>query len=293
MLAHAEKPPWINKKIRLKDCRGMEAVLEQFDVNTVCQKALCPNRGECFASGHATFLILGPVCTRNCGFCSVPTGKPSAVDRSEPRRIAMAAKKLECGHCVITSVTRDDLADGGSGIFAETVLSLRKEMPHCRIEILIPDFSGDPIALHTVVKAKPDIIGHNIETVPRLYKEIRSGFSYERSLQVLETIKNLDNGNYTKSGVMLGMGEHRDELLDVFDDLAGVRCDFLSLGQYLSSGPDRYPVKEYINPRIFDYYKEKALERGLRFVLSAPYVRSSYNAYKYLDAESGRDGDGI
>ncbi|MCX6353319.1 MAG: lipoyl synthase [Candidatus Aureabacteria bacterium] len=293
MLAETEKPPWINKKIRLKDCRGTEAVLDQFNVNTVCQKALCPNRGECFASGHATFLILGPVCTRNCGFCGVSKGKPSGVDASEPRRIAMAAKSLNYRHCVITSVTRDDLADGGSGIFAETVLSLREELPHCRIEILIPDFSGDLIALHTVVRANPDIIGHNIETVPRLYKEIRSGSSYERSLQVLETIKKLDNGMYTKSGIMLGMGERRGELLDVFDDLAGVRCDFLSLGQYLSPGPDRHPVKDYIRPRTFDYYKEKALERGLKFVMSAPYVRSSYNAYKYLGVERGRHGDGI
>lgn len=281
MLQTVQKPPWLNKKIKLNDCRRMENLLGGLNLNTVCHKALCPNIGECFSKGRATFLILGNVCTRNCKFCSIPKGEPTDIDLDEPRRVAEAVKKLNLKHVVITSVTRDDLPDGGSGIFAETVLRIRQKLPQSSIEILIPDFQGDEKAINNVVEVKPDIIGHNLETVPRLYKEVRQGASYERSLQVLATIKNLNNNIYTKSGLMLGMGEEQQELLNVFSDLSKVKCDFLSLGQYLSGGLNQYPVQEYLSPQVFDDFKEKALNYGFKFVISGPYVRSSYRAEEY------------
>lgn len=287
MLQAAQKPSWLNKKIKLDDCQRMDTLLGGLNLNTVCHKALCPNIGECFSRGEAAFLILGNVCTRDCKFCSVPKGKPAGIDVDEPRRVAEAVKKLNLKHVVITSVTRDDLADGGSEIFAETVLGIRQKLPQSSIEILIPDFQGDEKAINNVVKVKPDIIGHNLETVPRLYKEIRQGASYERSLQVLATIKNMDNNIYTKSGLMLGMGEEQRELLDVFSDLRKVKCDFLSLGQYLSGGPNQYLVQEYLNPQVFDDFKEKALNYGFKFVISGPYVRSSYRAEEYCRNDFG------
>jgi lipoic acid synthetase len=283
----AQKPFWLNKKIKLDDCQRMEILLGGLNLNTVCHKALCPNIGECFSRGEAAFLILGNICTRDCKFCSVPKGKPAGIDVDEPRRVAEAVKKLNLKHVVITSVTRDDLPDGGSGIFAETVLRIRQKLPQSSIEILIPDFQGDEKAINNVVKVKPDIIGHNLETVPRLYKEVRQGASYERSLEVLAIIKNIDYNMYTKSGLMLGMGEEQRELLDVFSDLGKVKCDFLSLGQYLSGGPNQYPVQEYLSPQVFDDFKEKALNYGFKFVISGPYVRSSYRAEEYCKNDTG------
>lgn len=276
------KPSWLNKNIKLKDCQRMETLLHSLNLNTVCHKALCPNIGECFLEGHVTFLILGNICTRGCKFCSVPKGKPAEIDLDEPKRVAEAAKRLNLKHIVITSVTRDDLKDQGSGLFAETVLRIRENLKHSSIEILIPDFLGDEKAINNVVEVKPDIIGHNLETVPRLYKEVRNGASYERSIKVLSTIKNMDGSIYTKSGLMLGMGEQQQELLDVFYDLREAKCDFLSLGQYLSGGPKQYPVKEYLSPQVFDDYKQKALRFGFSFVKSGPYVRSSYHAEEYF-----------
>jgi lipoyl synthase len=278
-----KKPPWLKKPIRLNDCRKMDSLLRGLRINTVCRKALCPNIGECFLQGQATFLILGDCCTRECTFCNVPKGKPQALDPDEPARVKKAVEKLGLKHVVITSVTRDDMADGGSGVFAQTVqLLLREGSKDRRIELLIPDFLGEEEAVKNVVRSDPDIIGHNLETVPRLYPEVRLGSSYERSLKVLETVKRLDSRVFTKSGLMLGLGEREPEVLEVLRDLRKVKCDFLSLGQYLSAGEAQYPVQEYISPEAFEEYKHKAMALGFSFVASGPYVRSSYLAHEYL-----------
>jgi lipoic acid synthetase len=290
------KPSWLNKKIDLAHCREVGALISDLKLNTVCHKALCPNIGECFVKKHATFLILGNLCTRGCKFCGVTKKTPLAVDLREPERVAEAASRLGLRHIVITSVTRDDLPDGGAEVFARTVLAIRnsngdrsghveytRQTCPLKIELLIPDLQGDAAALKTITDSKPDIIGHNIETVPSLYKEVRLGASYERSLGVIKAIKKLAPEIYSKSGIMLGLGEREEEVLRVFKDLRSVGCDFISIGQYLRPSKEHYPVKEYIDPEKFEYYKEKALEAGFKFCASGPYVRSSYLASEYLE----------
>jgi len=277
-----ERPSWINKKIRLKDCAELKTILRGLKLGTVCEEALCPNIGECFAGKQATFLILGKDCTRRCAFCGVKRGTPSSVDREEPARIAEGVERLGLDHVVITSVTRDDLADGGAGAFIDTMAAIRSLGRKISLELLIPDFNGNKEAIRKVTGAKPDILAHNIETVPRLYSRAREGADYKRSLGVLSHIKECDNGMPTKSGIMLGLGEKEDEVLGVLRDIAGTGCDFLSIGQYLAPSRDHYPVKEYIAPERFDFYKDKAMEAGFRHVESAPYVRSSYAASKYI-----------
>jgi len=276
------KPSWLNKKIHLGSCSEMKSLLRGMKLETVCEAASCPNIGECFSRSHATFLILGRQCTRSCSFCNVVKGIPLPPDRGEPARVALAVKKLKLKHVVITSVTRDDLADGGAGIFADTISNIRKTAPQVTIELLIPDFKGSRDSLQVVARSGPDIIAHNMETVPSLYRSVRQDSDYRRSLGVLEAIKQMSPGIKTKSGIMLGLGEKESEVIAVMGDLRAVECDFLSIGQYLAPSKLHYPVKEYIAPEQFAYYKEKGLSMGFLHIESGPYVRSSYMAQEYL-----------
>jgi len=276
------RPHWLNKKINLSKLSEMQTLLKGLNLNTVCNSAACPNIGECFSRGEAAFMILGEVCSRNCKFCNIEPGKPKAVDYDEPNRVAEAVKRLNLKHAVITSVTRDDLSDGGAEVFYETILAVKNKQPEAAVEVLIPDFKADKSSIKRVVEAKPDIIAHNVETVPRLYPEVRPQADYKRSLSVLKTVKEIDSRIYTKSGLMLGLGEEGEEVLNVFEDLRKAGCDFLSLGQYLSPSLRHFPVKEYIEPEKFEYYKKRALDSGFISVQSAPYVRSSYRAEEYL-----------
>lgn len=276
------KPVWLNKKINLKSCSEMKDSLRNLNVETVCEQAMCPNMGECFARKEATFLILGKYCTRKCSFCNVEKAKPLPVDKNEPQRVARAVRQFGLKHVVITSVTRDDLIDGGADIFAQTVLRIREKSPQVTIEILIPDFNLSLTALEAVVKSRPDIIAHNVETVPLLYPQVRQGANYIRSLDVLRMIKKIEPRFKTKSGLMLGLGETEKEVFSVMRDLRFAGCDLLSIGQYLAPSARHYPVKDYILPEKFDGYKEKGLQLGFLHIESAPYVRSSYLAGKYL-----------
>ncbi|OGU13132.1 MAG: lipoyl synthase [Geobacteraceae bacterium GWC2_53_11] len=274
------KPEWLQKKANPGEQAVMRRLLDDLNLNTVCQQALCPNISECFGCGQATFLILGTLCTRLCSFCNIEKQEPLQIDTDEPVRIAVAVARLELAHVVITSPTRDDLPDGGAGIYAEVVTAIRSVSPGTRIEVLIPDMQGKRASLEAVTASHPHIIGHNIETVPRLY-HIRSGADYRRSLDVLGTCGELSSGIKTKSGVMLGMGEREDELLQVLADLRDVGCDYVSLGQYLAPSRAHYPVQEYILPETFDALRSVALGMGFSHVESGPYVRSSYNATAY------------
>jgi len=276
------KPEWLNKKISLKDCAAMKQALRSLCVETVCEQAMCPNIGECFSAKTATFLILGKNCTRNCSFCNIQKAKPLPVDKHEPARVAQAVSQLGLRHVVITSVTRDDLTDGGAGIFAQTIRCIREKLPQVRVETLIPDFGFSWDALKMVIDEAPAIIAHNLETVPSLYPQVRQGADYQGSLNLLGNINKKSVGLKIKSGLMLGLGEKVQEVLLVMKDLRSVGCDYLSIGQYLAPSKQHYPVKEYISPEQFDYYKEKASELGFLHIQSAPYVRSSYLAAEYL-----------
>lgn len=276
------KPAWLNKKISFRDCVAMKQVLRSLRVETVCEQAICPNIGECFSAKTATFLILGKNCTRMCSFCNIQKAKPLPVDEQEPARVAQAVGRLSLKHVVVTSVTRDDLSDGGAGIFAQTVKQIREKLPQVKIEILIPDFGFSRDALKIVVDAGPDIIAHNLETVPSLYKIVRQGADYSGSLSLLGWINKMDLGLKIKSGLMLGLGESQAEVLAVMRDLRSVGCDLLSIGQYLAPSQKHYPVKEYVSLKQFADYKEKAKILGFLHVQSAPYVRSSYMAAEYL-----------
>jgi len=278
---------WLDKKINLRDCNNMQALLRGLKLHTVCEEAACPNISECFKKGTATFMILGRNCTRGCRFCNVGHEEPSPVDNAESTYIAQAVSRLGLRHVVITSVTRDDLKDGGARQFAETVLAIRNVCGNVVIEVLIPDLNGCSASIKTVADSVPDIINHNLETVPRLYTEVRPEADYSRSLSVLRIAKEISATSiYTKSGIMVGLGERKDEVLGLFLDLRKAGCDFLSIGQYLAPSNNHYPVKEYIRPETFDYYKKKAIEAGFRFVASAPYVRSSYIAQEYIEKKN-------
>jgi len=272
------KPPWLKvtgfSGVAYDGVRGL---LKQYGLNTVCQSANCPNRGECFNRGTATFLILGPLCTRNCRFCDVPSGKPKPPDPSEPSRVAAVALKLKLRHVVITSVTRDDLPDGGARQFAETVRGIRRHLPESTIEVLTPDFKGTPAALEVVMAAAPDVFNHNLETIPRLYETVRPGADYQRSLDLLREAHDR-YGAITKSGLMLGLGETIDELKEVFEDLAENQVSMLTIGQYLSPSREHLPVVRYVPPEEFDELAEVARSVGIRRVFSGPLVRSSYLA---------------
>jgi lipoic acid synthetase len=274
------KPEWLRKKANPGEQNGMRQLLGELRLNTVCQQALCPNISECFACGQATFLILGRNCTRLCTFCNVEKTAPLPVDYDEPARVAEAVARLKLLHVVITSPTRDDLPDGGAELYATTVAAIRCASPSTRIELLIPDFLGSRSSLERVVTAQPDIIAHNVETVPRLY-EIRSGADYGRSLEVLRICFELAPEIRTKSGIMLGMGETESEVLAVCEALRDADCSYLSVGQYLAPSRRHYPVQEYIQPELFESLRLQALEIGFSHVESGPYVRSSYHAGKY------------
>lgn len=275
------KPPWLNKKVSLRDCRELKEILNRRSLHTVCQEAQCPNIGECFAKRQATILILGNICTRGCAFCGVKRGIPLASDPDEPKRVADCVSELGLKHVVITSVTRDDLLDLGAVAFAETVKAIRKKNSNVRIEVLIPDFQANLGALKLLVDSKPDIIAHNVETVPQLYSKVRKGASYERSLEVFSILKKFTLKTPLKSGLMLGLGETPEQVYNVFDDLVKVGCSYLSIGQYLAPSNSHFSVKEYIPPEVFEEYRQKALSAGFCFVKSAPYVRSSYLAHEY------------
>lgn len=279
------KPKWLRvKKNDVGKLGHVNRLIDSLGLNTVCKEANCPNRLECYAKKTATFMILGSVCTRNCKFCNVTGGEPQRVDPDEPRRVADAVVNLELKHAVITSVTRDDLDDGGAEQFAKVIRAIKEQDEKIIVEVLIPDFRGDQAALETVLRAKPDILNHNVETVSRLYDDIRPEADYVQSLDVLKHTKAFDPTIYTKSGIMVGVGEKEDEVLALFKDLVDYDCDFLTIGQYLQPSDLHYQIREYIHPDTFDMYKEEALKAGLKFVASAPLVRSSYNAQEFFEA---------
>jgi lipoic acid synthetase len=276
---HQPRPSWL--KVRLPSGENyfrLKALVHEQQLNTVCEDARCPNIGECWGAGTATFMILGEVCTRACKFCAVKTGLPPEYDIDEPRRIADAILRLELRYAVITSVDRDDLADGGAFIFAETIRWTREVCPGIRLEVLIPDFRGSKDALGTVVRAQPDVLGHNVETVPRLYPLARAGSGYRRSLDHLQNAKCFGIPVTTKSGLMLGLGEGREEVLEVLNDLREAGVDIVTLGQYLQPTREHLPVERFYTPQEFDEYRDFAYSLGFRYVASGPLVRSSYHA---------------
>ena len=274
------KPEWLRRKLPDPEpLNKMRTLLQRHGLNTVCQGALCPNQGECFGQGTATFLILGKTCTRNCTFCAIPTEeRPPAPDPDEPRRIARAVAELGLKHVVITSVTRDDLEDGGASHFARTVEALRKINPEIVVEVLIPDFRGSEAALKQVMDSAPDILNHNLETVPRLYPEVRPQAVYARSLDLLKGAKGMAPAGITKSGLMLGLGEEREEVRRAMADLREVSCDLLTLGQYLRPSGRHHPVVRYVPPEEFEELRVEGEKLGFKAVFSAPLVRSSFHA---------------
>jgi lipoic acid synthetase len=275
------RPEWLRIKLQVNESfMKVRNIVSDHKLHTVCEEARCPNMSECWSRGTATFMILGDICTRSCGFCAVKTGKPVGLDIDEPRRVAQAVKLMGIKHAVITSVNRDDLKDGGAGIFAETIKKIRELVPECRVEVLIPDFKGDEKALDIVIEAKPDILNHNVETVPRLYKIVRPQAKYERSLKVLEYCKK--HGLVTKTGLMLGIGEKTEEVIDVMKDLRSIDVDILTLGQYLQPTKMHLPVDRFVQPEEFEMLKKIGLEMGFKYVESGPLVRSSYHAESHI-----------
>jgi len=270
-------PDWIRTK-SLTGLHDTKQMLRTHRLSTVCEKARCPNIGSCFSKPTATFLILGPTCTRNCGFCSVESSPPQQPDRDEPRRVAMAAKELKLNYVVITSVTRDDLPEGGASHFAGTVKALRDHLPDAKVEVLTPDFRGDLSSLKIVLSSGPDVFNHNIETVSRLYSTVRPQADYERSLLVLRNARLFSPRIRTKSGIMVGMGETFDEVVTALKDIRSTGCDFITIGQYLRPSKKNLPVTEYVLPEVFDRYREEALSIGFQGVASFPLARSSMNA---------------
>ena len=271
------KPEWLKARVPGgENYSRLKSLIDKSRLHTVCEEARCPNMGECWNSGTATFMILGDTCTRSCGFCAVKTGRPEFLDKDEPRRVGEAVEIMKLRHAVITSVNRDELFDGGAQLFADTIKEIRSRVPACRIEVLIPDFVGSEQALNIVLDAQPDILNHNTETVPRLYKTVRPQAHYNRSLELLFRAK--QKGFLTKSGLMLGLGETIDEVIDTMSDLREVECDILTLGQYLQPTQSHLPVKRYVRPEEFAMLKQRGLEMGFRYIESGPLVRSSYHA---------------
>jgi len=275
------KPKWLKVKLPSGSSYAkVKNIVNDHQLHTICQSGNCPNMGECWGAGTATFMILGNICTRSCGFCSVPTGRPNAVDPLEPIRVARSVRLMGVKHCVITSVDRDELADGGSVIWAETVNAIRKISPNTTLETLIPDFKGEENNIQRIIDVRPEIVSHNMETVSRLTRKVRIQAKYERSLGVLSYLKT--GGMKTKSGIMLGLGEKESEVFATMDDLRGVGVDIMTIGQYLQPTSKHLKVEEFIHPDVFEKYKKVGLEKGFRFVESGPLVRSSYHAEKHL-----------
>ena len=277
------KPDWLRvSSIKNPNQDAVAGILKSLNLNTICREAICPNYNECFSRRVATFMILGTACTRNCRFCNVRHDTPQPVEADEPERIAQAVRALDMRYIVITSVTRDDLPDGGAEHFANTVRAIRKASPSTAIEVLVPDFQGSSAALKIVAESKPDVISHNMETVEELYPEVRAGAQYRRSLELLRSIKEIDPQIRSKSGIMLGLGETQKQVERLFDDLREVGCEFLTIGQYLAPSLQHLPVVEYIEPQRFEEYGKIARAKGFVFVASAPLVRSSYLAEEAL-----------
>jgi lipoic acid synthetase len=279
------KPAWLRAKAPVGDnFHNLKKLARGLGLHTVCESAQCPNIGECWNHKTATFMLLGDICTRRCGFCAVPKGRPEPIDWEEPRRVAEAVAILGLKHAVVTSVNRDDDNVGSARIFADTILAIRELTPDCRVEVLIPDFQGLEESLRIVLDAKPDVLNHNTETVPRLYRAVRSGARYERTLTLLENAKKFSPGMATKSGVMVGLGESSEELVEVFRDLGTRGVDILTVGQYLRPSKDHLPIARFYTPDEFVYLRNEALCFGFRHVESGPMVRSSYHAHEQADA---------
>lgn len=279
------KPAWLKARAPIGDnYHELKKLARTLDLHTVCESAQCPNIGECWNHGTATFMLLGNLCTRHCGFCAVPKGKPEPLDWDEPRRVAEAVATLKLKHAVVTSVNRDDDNVGGAKIFAETIREIRRQAPGCQVEVLIPDFQGRDDCLQIVLDAQPEILNHNTETVPRLYRAVRSGARYERTLRLLDNVKRFAPGMVSKTGVMVGIGETMDELLQVFRDLAERQVDILTVGQYLRPSRDHLPMTRYYTPDEFAFIKREALKMGFRHVESGPLVRSSYHAHEQAES---------
>ena len=274
---------WLRRKLPdQKVINKMENLFKDLNLHTVCDSALCPNRGECFKNGTATFMIMGDVCSRNCQFCAVKKGKPLPLDPKEPIHIAQAAKYLKLKHVVVTSVTRDDLLNGGAEHFAQTVIVIKNFLPKSTVEILIPDFQGSREALQKVIEVHPEVINHNIETIERLYSSVRPIADYKTSLQLIKRVKIGNEDIITKSGIMLGLGEKKEEVVIAMKDLRKVNCDLLTIGQYLRPSPQHLKVKEYIHPDEFEVYRKIGMSLGFKHVLSGPLVRSSYHSGEIL-----------
>lgn len=275
------KPDWLRVKLPTgEEYVKVRGIVSQHKLHTICESGNCPNMGECWGAGTATFMILGNICTRSCGFCAVATGKPKPADWDEPKRIANSVKLMGVKHCVITSVDRDDLKDGGSIIWAETIKEIRAISPETKFECLIPDFAGNWENLQRIIDVQPDIVSHNIETVRRLTAQVRIQAKYDRSLEVLKRLD--ESGVKTKSGLMVGLGETEEEIYETIEDLSRVKCDVLTIGQYLQPTPKHLPVARFVHPDDFKKYKDYALAKGFRFVESGPLVRSSYHAEKHI-----------
>ena len=274
-----KKPDWIRVKAPTsKEYLQTKAIVAEHKLHTVCEEAACPNIGECWAKRHATFMILGDVCTRSCRFCNVKTGLPDLLDPHEPERVGKAVAKMNLSHVVITSVDRDDLDDGGAEHFSQVIRAIRDTSPHTTIEVLTPDFLRKEHAIEIVVKAKPDVFNHNLETVPRLYASVRPGARYFNSLRLLDTVKKLDPTIFTKSGVMVGLGEEKHEIFQVMDDLRSANVDFMTIGQYLQPTPKHHPVIDFITPEQFNEYASRGRSKGFLLIAASPLTRSSYHA---------------
>ncbi len=278
-----KKPDWIRVKGVDEDVLNrMKSLLDKYHLHTVCESAVCPNMGTCFKAGTATFMILGDRCTRNCAFCGVAHGDMLDPDPDEPENVASAARDLGLSHVVITSVTRDDLDDGGACQFALTIKAVNRLLPAATTDVLIPDLQSCRESLAVVLDAQPDILAHNLETVPRLYSQCRSQANYDTSLKVIENSRSINPDVFTKSGIMLGLGETRREVMDLMEDLRSVKCDFLTIGQYLRPSAENIDVKEFIRPEVFEEYRLAGMDMGFRYVASEPFVRSSFHAEEAL-----------
>lgn len=276
-----KKPKWLRVKLPTgENYRKVRSLVDEHKLHTICESGSCPNMGECWGEGTATFMILGNICTRSCGFCAVKTGRPEEVDIYEPGKVAQSVKIMQVKHAVITSVDRDDLKDGGAEIWAQTVRAIRQQSPGTTMETLIPDFAGNWENLQILIDAAPEIVSHNLETVRRLTKAVRIQAKYDRSLEVLFRLKK--GGMRTKSGIMLGLGETDEEIIETLEDLASVNVNILTIGQYLQPTPKHLPIAEFVTPERFDKYRELGLKMGFRYVESGPLVRSSYHAEKHL-----------
>jgi lipoyl synthase len=281
-------PPWLTKRVPNPDTvREVEAMMRDARLHTVCESARCPNLGECWSKKTATFMILGDICTRNCGFCNIKVGKPLELDAEEPMRVAETARAMGLKHIVVTSVARDELPDEGAGQFAATIRALRQEIPNAIVEVLTPDFKGKRWCIKIVVDAKPDIYNHNIETVERLSPQVRPQAKYRRTLELLQAVKYMDSNIHSKSGIMLGLGETRDEVIETLRDLRDAGVSAVTIGQYLRPTMNHLTVREYIHPDVFAEYERIGMEMGFLFVASGPFIRSSYNAIEFSKRSLG------